>query len=247
MDWSKAKTILIIAFLITDVFLLLTYGFSGRDKEDFTDAQRGELAAYLEEKNIFLRCEVPEDRRTMSILKVQLETVSEEEVQRLIREQGPLFEGGAGAERNYVKAAEKFLSEAGLFRDTAVLERAGEEEGRQVVRFRNEQDDISIEKSYMTVFFDQNKVTGLEYYWLNPEEEAGKRKQETISAEVALLTFMSKKEGTDPLYVDHIEMVYWLNENSFHATSAVYDTALPAWKIVYDQDKTAYIEAYEHQ
>lgn len=33
MDWTKAKTILIIALLITNIFLLVTYTLSNSDNE----------------------------------------------------------------------------------------------------------------------------------------------------------------------------------------------------------------------
>jgi len=60
MNWSKAKTILIILFLIADIFLLyeLYPGFLGNNKM-IDDESTKEVMKYLEKQGIYVRCLVP--------------------------------------------------------------------------------------------------------------------------------------------------------------------------------------------
>jgi hypothetical protein len=52
------------------------------------------------------------------------------------------------------------------------------------------------------------------------------------------------KLGED-IVVERIELVYWLDTSSFDGEELIKDTALPAWKIVYNENQSEHIYAYE--
>jgi len=72
MNWSKAKTILIIALLITDLFLVFTYGEFGAESEEFRDYKA--LSEFLAQKNIFVDAAIiPKEHKDMAVQFVQKE------------------------------------------------------------------------------------------------------------------------------------------------------------------------------
>lgn len=60
MNWSRAKTILIVLFLIADIFLLyeLYPGFLGNNRM-IDDENTKEVMKYLEKQGIYVRCLIP--------------------------------------------------------------------------------------------------------------------------------------------------------------------------------------------
>ena len=57
---------------------------------------------------------------------------------------------------------------------------------------------------------------------------------------------MSQIENKEKeIVVESIELVYWLDTSSFDGEELIKDTALPAWKIVYNKNQNEHIYAYE--
>ena len=156
MNWAKAKTILIIALIITDVFLIFTYGKFGAGNDEFKDHKA--LSEFLAQKNIFVDTEaIPSKHQDMAVVFVQ-----------------------------------------------------------------KEGDDFKV-------------------------IESSSKKQKTISAAQGLLLFMMQKSGGESIYIESIDMVYWLDESSVDTETAVSaDTAFPVWKIIYNGGEISYIDAFEH-
>jgi len=83
MDWSKAKTILIVAFIITNVFLLYNIRndimeenyFAKKDEEWISD-----IVKILEENNIIINTEIPRDTETLSDLTVEYQTFNPKKI-----------------------------------------------------------------------------------------------------------------------------------------------------------------------
>ena len=189
MNWSKAKTILIAALIITDLILILTYGnFSFKD-EEFKDHEA--LAEFLAQKSIYVEAGViPALHKDMPVLYVQKEGLS-----------------CGGRHEIYLKNNQPVV--VCVFEDGSVKEDACE--------------------------------------WLKPVSFHNK-KQKTISAAQGLLLFLAQNPEKKDVYIDKIEMVYWLDESGLDDEAAVsVDTALPVWKIVYNGGEVSYIDAYEHQ
>lgn len=74
MDWSRAKTILILAFLFLDVFLGYQVYASRTERWLNTEAVQGDqwnIERYLNQQNIQLKTEIPQETAEMKYLNVE--------------------------------------------------------------------------------------------------------------------------------------------------------------------------------
>lgn len=86
MDWSKAKNILIIAFIITNIFLFYNV-YKNMNENNFfyiNDETVEDVKKILEERNIFIETEVPKKVPSLPILKVKYETYDGDELAKKI-------------------------------------------------------------------------------------------------------------------------------------------------------------------
>lgn len=87
MNWNKAKTILIIAFIILNLFLLYaifedrTENYEGLD-DDFIEKVENNLEA----KNIFIEAEVPKEIYKMPLIEVEYRIFSQSDVKYYLGE-----------------------------------------------------------------------------------------------------------------------------------------------------------------
>ena len=243
MDWSKAKTILIAAFLITDLILvaLIAWPMTRADaRADHANDQI--LLEVLARNNVFLAAEIPSGNGELPVLYGRQEALDKERTRALLDRQTPV---PAADDAAYIEAAKAFIKEAGLTDGTLVFETIEKAEGRVTVFFGNRINEMPIEKSGVVCVFREKALTEFEYDWFRVEGFNNK-KQRTISAADALLVFMSaeNREADEKRVVEEIKIVYWLGESGVGA-NVIADTAIPAWKIVYNDGETAYINAYE--
>jgi hypothetical protein len=111
--------------------------------------------------------------------------------------------------------------------------------------YKNVIRNITIEKSYIILTYKNGILEDVSCEWLEMERFHNK-KSKTISAAEALLLFMTQNEDKKSIYIDSIEMIYWLDERSIDVQTAVSaDTAFPAWKIAYNGTSAAYIDAVD--
>ncbi|WP_313233059.1 two-component system regulatory protein YycI [Tissierella praeacuta] len=83
MDWSKAKTILIVAFLVTNILLVAVLLSSQRQVE--TTTKEGfieDVTRLLNNKNIFIDTEMPKEIPSLNILTVEYEMLDSYEANR---------------------------------------------------------------------------------------------------------------------------------------------------------------------
>jgi regulatory protein YycI of two-component signal transduction system YycFG len=121
MDWSKAKTILIAALIITDVILIFTYGNFGSESGGFSDNKA--LAGFLAQKNIYVDADmIPADHEAMPVLYVENEDADDGKLGEALAQQGfPAVDEDKEAE--YRKIADSFIKAAGQAYETAVFDR----------------------------------------------------------------------------------------------------------------------------
>ena len=244
MDWARAKTILIIALLITDLLLIFTYGGFNFKAESFKDSRA--LSEFLAQKDIYVdEKQIPLKHSNMPVLYLHSEEPGDAESRITEALKGPDF---VMTGEDYKKTADAFLKAAGLDYDTATFEGIETSGEYTKVVYKNIFHNVKVEKSYIICTFKDGVLVDCDHYWLKAERFHNK-KQETISAASALLLFMSeaRDEGHKDIQIDSIEMVYWLDESVSVGTPVLEDTALPAWKISYNGGYAAYIDAYEHQ
>lgn len=243
MDWTKAKTIVIIALLITNLFLIITYGISRGEPQRDEKERQAETIALLEKRNIFIETEIPEGRGRMPVLTVEYDHLDQTLLLQEIQKQETL-PGAQRSEKGIQEKVQEFLADCGVWSEHVTLDRIEQEENRMILFYKNVVGETLLEDSYMVCTVEGGRVTALSRYWLKPLE-FGKAKQDTISPSVALLHFMSENKEEDVIYVDKMEMVYWLDPASIDTESPVLDTAWPAWKITYNNGKVVHIDAYE--
>ncbi len=243
MDWTKAKTILIVALIVTNLVLIATYlsqnnRFAGDEKE-----MQDVTVKLLEEKNIFVEADIPEETHRMAKLTVQYDKMDEAVIREQLAAQEPL-PLSEESDKRLMDRAEDFINKCGLMNDNVKFEGI-ERKGKEIrIIFKNYMNDIAIEDSHIICTVKDGKLVDFDRYWLNPVEVSDIEK-EVIPAAAALIKFMTEKTDDDNIYIKDISLVYWLDSNSFNAESPVTDTAFPAWKITYNRDKIQYILAWE--
>jgi len=242
MNWSKAKTILIIALIITNGFLILTYGNFGAKSESFRDTAA--LSEFLAEKSIYVDAgAIPLQNRDMPVLYVYNEAGNCEALS-LISSGSERRAGGTGDE-DYKRAADSFIREFGQKYGTAVFYGLTREGDSVRVVYGNAVHDVTIEESYLICVFKNGVLTDVECDWLEVVSVPGKP-QETVSASQSLLLFMAQAEIGAGIYIDGIEMVYWLDRSVELGAPVSEDTALPVWKITFNGGDFSYIDAFVH-
>ena len=115
MDWSKAKNILIVALLITNLILGLAI-YSGRDTYGGYDAAevRNNTVLLLKEHGIFVEEEIiPERVERLPIMSVRYRTVSDEKVAETIAAYRLHLADGTSDEE-YRRASEELLMAVGI-------------------------------------------------------------------------------------------------------------------------------------
>ena len=256
MDWAKAKTIIIIALLLTNLFLIAIYGdFGVKDKPQTFD--RAALIQLLEERGVVLEAAIPERPKDMELLSVEVIHSSQEDIQALLESQGAadLFwlpetwrESGAwdiekpGRQEAYLECAGNFAMALGVSNpqnDSAEVDQEGEE---VTVTFRNQYDGIPLEGSRLSVIFRQGRMIGGEVFWLVPAEYS-RKKVSVADASVALLALVSQKEAEEIWVVEEMKLVYWLGDDPEDLGDTVADTAFPAWYIQYNNGEKKYVNA----
>lgn len=242
MDWTKAKTILIVALLITNLFLITTFIFVKAEDRPTEEMLLSETIELLKAKNIYIDTELPTKHNKMPILSVEYDRLDQNLLQEQLWAQTPLSQDQRSTE-NILKMTEGFLKKCGIWRNTAELDRIENDEGIIKVYYKNVYEDYLIEDSYIICTVEDGQVTEIDRYWLNPVN-FGKTKKATMSASVALINFMSEKDDMGSILVEDMEMVYWLDSAVYGTETTISDTAFPAWKITYNDGQIKHIPAF---
>jgi len=243
MDWTKAKSILILALVVTNLVLIATYFFQNERFEDDEKEMQDVTIKLLEEKNIFVEIDIPDEHPRMGKLTVQYDKMNEDVIEQQLDGQIALPDSEL-TDKKLISMTTEFIEKCDLMTENVTFKRI-ERIGKDIlVIYKNYINEIAIEDSIIICTIRDGKITEFERYWLNPLE-VNDIEKETISADTALIKFMSENTAGEKIYVHDIELVYWLDSSAFNTESPVTDTAFPAWKITYNRGKTQYILAWE--
>jgi len=91
MDWTKAKTILIVALLATNLFLI--YSHQTRHIDVGEEGNDEAIAQLMEQRNLELAVEIPKDHPNVHILHGEYLSVDDEEVKALAESLPPVDSG----------------------------------------------------------------------------------------------------------------------------------------------------------
>lgn len=242
MDWTKAKTILIIALLVTNIFLILLYTMVRDDEKPSEEIIQAETIALLEDKRIYVKGVLPTEHFKMAVLTVEYDNEESESIDRMMLEQVPIGDEYKSREA-VIKIAEVFIKGAGLWEPGIVFNKIEQNEGVFTVSYRNEFEGVPVEDSYIKCMIKDGRVVDFERFWLKPTG-LGKSKKATISASAALIDLMRSKNAGEAIAVEKMEMVYWLDTSVYGGEDTISDTALPAWKITYNGGQIKHVRAY---
>ena len=244
MDWTKAKSILIVALILTNLVLIFSYAFREEDMLQSSDTILADTIDHLESKNIYIRTEIPEKYGRMPVLYVEYDKMDMEQIVKELADQQPVVLV-PGNDEQMIQLAISFIEKCGLYSEHVAFDNIKKNQETTTVSFKNNIDGIQIEDSYIICdVAEDGRIVRLDRYWLEPVEY-GKMKKQITSASRALIKFMSEKEGEERAYIDDISLIYWLDSDSFETQSPISDTAFPTWKITYNGGKTQYIVAHE--
>lgn len=243
MDWTKAKTILIVALIVTNVFLVFTFWFNTPAKAD--PSSEKVLIEVLAKNNIFLDTELPDKHDKMPVLNIEYQAFDKEKINRSINQPKYTTAGNNFTDEELINIANLFLNDNDLLNENVVMAGVEKQGDGIVVKYINEIDGVLIEDSYIYCYFEDGKLSSVDSYWLEAKN-FGASKKDTIPASQALINLMSQKERLgEKIVIQNIELVYWLDTSSFDGEKLIKDTALPAWKIVYNGNECEHIYAYE--
>ena len=93
----------------------------------------------------------------------------------------------------------------------------------------------------MRVYFENGRITDFERKWMEVVSE-GDSRIEVTSQLSALLEFMTETDKSKQITVDDMYLVYWIDNYDVDGC-ILYDTALPAWCIRYNDNDLKYISA----
>ncbi|MBR6015410.1 MAG: hypothetical protein IK059_04970, partial [Firmicutes bacterium] len=180
MDWTKAKTILIVALLATNIFLI--YSHQTRHIDTGEAGNDEAIAQLMEQRNLELAVEIPKDHPNVHILHGEYLSVDKEEVKALAVSM-PRVESG------YEKAAADFLEYLGILDEAVVYDEtvvpdadSDEPESPQYdvcVHFINRVDGLQIAENFIDVYFKDGQVSDMKYHFLD-DVELSQRRVETV-------------------------------------------------------------------
>lgn len=240
MDWSKAKNILIIALIATNIFL----GFTLFEKEQtpVDTKYQNELLKILESKGIYVNTELPTVRSKVPVITVKYSTLDNSKISEVLQQQD--YTVAANDPVEMANMSKKFLEDCNLpIEDLFYTDVFTRSDGTVAVRFKNSYKSIAIGDSFVNVIFENSKITGLDGEVIQAHANGEARLQVT-SPEEALLMLLSQKNSQASLYVDNIQLVYWVNDSDFDEDSLLSDTVFPAWQITYNGGQVKYFDAY---
>jgi len=237
MDWTKAKTILIIAFIITNAFLFYNLergnGFS-ENIPAVSDNRADDVEEILESRGIFLDGKIPMDAPQVASLEVGYASVDAEAAakiflgeytfsddvyvngneklmvmdgKRLIYENGDIQKGAEPGDESAKDLAEEFLAEKGYDQDDAILQSIERENGFIEMTYVQSNDGMPLENGSMKIRLSGSGVAGFDRIWMEVLSE-GETARKVIPAARALLMAMESLEESGGNEIGKIVLTY---------------------------------------
>lgn len=281
MDWTKAKTILIIAFIFLDAFLGYNFWLNTNSEAEITvvtDSQIQESSRILQEAGIFLSAKLPEKVSPQPFLMVGFQAVEPSKIASKFfggsnnikvertedsiiyhrdQEQLMVMYNGIISYFNNKSEDQKKLplatkDDAKRIADNFIKAHGGFPSNAKHDRtiYYNESDSYLVEyvldykgkflaSSYIDVLVTPSGVKSYYSSWLKPMGYTGKSKQ-IISPVQALLKTIEIFEGVEkPITITGLELGYYSRYYNAEKWQAV-----PAWRVVVDNDEYYYINGY---
>ncbi|MDM8534877.1 hypothetical protein QUF55_09285, partial [Clostridiaceae bacterium HSG29] len=270
MDWRKTKTILILALVFMNIFLIVVFlKNNDNNKDNLSD----ELIKILEAKGILFEKKDYEFPNDLKRIYVDYNEYNKESIARRflgnsymksnevylnkdyyfdITEDNTLTFNKRGVSLGENKTtidesifiANEFIESVGFLEDSVKLVESKLINDYIVLNYRKVVDNRFIEKSYMTLEIFNDRIVNFERKWLN-HNVVDTGKNNIISFENALYKFESKLKGKTDIVVKDIELGYVL-ENDIFIQNIQSGEAFPYYKFYLDNGNEIYIEAIKN-
>ena len=257
MDWAKAKSILIVAFIITNIILgynLYINQFKDEKKSFFEDSYMNRVTEVLKTKNIKILCKVPKYTPQLSRLSVKYEVVDEKtkkffekpENIKIVADKKLLYTDDITLNsyniENAKKEGESFLVKHNLDENVYVKEVSFNKEYIEV-NYGEKYKNYFLEQSYMKLKFYKNGKMKFERLWLIPTDENDQKKRVMTSVE-AITNIYDKLQQNDNIV--EIQLGYYneIDEKRDLINTKI-STAFPMWRIKTSSNKYYYTQAFD--
>ncbi len=255
MDWPKIKTILIIAFLVTNTILgynLYVNEFKENRDIFLKEEYMQNLNTLLESKNIKLNTKIPKDSPKLSFLSVQYEERKFKDLfpnsnqLKVIENKKIEFKGKVNLKKFNKKEvkeqAEKFLNNHD-FNKEYYLKYEIEKDGYIEVVYCGKYKKYFLEESYMQFTFYPSGAFDFERLWLTPIEEKRQKKRVITSAEAIINAFDEFEKNVN---IEEIKLGYYFKlEEDMNLKKMKTATAEPMWRIKTSNNKYYYVKAFD--
>lgn len=242
MDWARAKNIVIVALVVTNLFLLAVYGgkslWDAKQEEDLYE----DTMALLEARNIVLATELPEEAEPLGSVLVDAVQFDVRKLDLLLQQETALPENRRNQDE-LIRVADNFLHKAGLWVQGAYvteIETMGE---RIFLTYAIAIDGVPLEGPLLHCLLEDGKVASLTGFWVTAENQ-NQYVKELLTPVEALLLFTGQQAGSrGVIRITGMELVYQMDAESMKSGETVSDTAFPHWKFTHNGGVT-YINAY---
>jgi len=269
MNWNKAKTILIIAFIILNIFLI--YAVNENNKQNYEgldDRFIKKVEENLAEKNIIIEAEIAKEIYKMPLLEVKYRIFQEKDVLYFL---GDKYEERI-EEEYFVKDNGSYIkieNNKKLTYNIRGINEAfniSEEEGLKFVEdfikikkinLENYELDSKITEENIHIFtykrIYENKILENDYYRFIVDSDgvAGIEVQniETVEPKEGLIYVTSayesllrlKNESDNKKIIKEVEICYYTNENTLEWENIVRANMDPTWKVVFKDGDIKYL------
>lgn len=250
MDWGKAKSILIVALLITNIFFLCTY--IQLNKEQKETLKGSNVIELLEKHGITLNTSLPKWHSEWGLLEIEYLEIKNSKLTIPqsarasfdINDELPVISSAAlqneRVKNLYLRDARQVLKYLEVTEDTyrlteyrADIESVGDA-GEEVpavdveLKFEAIYNEMSVDGLYFILRYRNDELVDIDYKWYKSLHES--RKYSTIPPEAALVKFMGDFEGKKAT-IEDIRMMYKVGGAPAGTEPALSDTAAPVWRI----------------
>lgn len=257
MDWSKIKTVLIWAFLITNLLLGYTlYRDMVMDpsREFFSDEYIENLDKLLEKKSIKLDTELMRNGEVMGPISVAYEFYREEQLDKVfsegdgeyttvdnkeIRYKGKMMFNDFNEKEAKINT-EIFLEKYGFTKDRYLKSIEKDTDYIRII-YSAKRNEYFLDGCYMEFFITTDGNFTFKSLWFKPIDESFQKERIITSVEALIKAYNKIPSGSR---IVEVIPGYYLdtNLNNKNTTMA---KAFPVWRIKLEGDKFIYIQALE--
>lgn len=252
MDWSKSKTILIIAFILTNIVLgynLYINVFRYDSQDIFSNRSISNLNKLLNTKNISINTQIPKETPSLSTLSIKYEDLSKSDLDSIFKGNGLykienkniIYNGKCDIKAFNIDECtlftKKFLKKYNFDEDTYLKATVKKEDSIEII-YTGKYKDYFLEESYMKFTFYSNEDFLFERLWIVPIEEKKQKKRVIASVDAIMSAYSQMPKDS---VINEIKLGYYFESNNMDIEQG--DIG-PVWRLKVNNEYI-YIKAFD--